>query len=108
VLVLVFVPIVTARLRRTGDAVAAPIARLLLVLLGVQLALGVGSFLARFSSLWIPGGQLTVVLLPVTHRLVGSLILGAIVVLAVRVGTNAQDVRATPSPLTPLRRHALP
>jgi cytochrome c oxidase assembly protein subunit 15 len=109
VLVLVLVPIVTARLRRTGDAVAAPIARLLLILLGVQVALGVGSFLARFSSLWIPGGQLTVVLLPVAHRLVGSLILGAIVVLAVRVGTNAHDVhRATPSPLTPLRRHALP
>jgi heme a synthase len=109
VLVLVLVPIVTARLRRTGDAVAAAIARLLLILLGVQLALGIGSFLARFSSLWIPGGQLTVLLLPVAHRLVGSLILGAVVVLAVRVGTNVEDVRrATPGPLTPLRRHAHP
>jgi len=78
-------PILTARLRRTGDAVAAPIAQLLLVLLGVQLVLGVGSFLARFSSLWIPGEQVTVVLLPVAHRLVASLILGAAVVLAVRV-----------------------
>jgi cytochrome c oxidase assembly protein subunit 15 len=109
VLVFVLVPIVTARLRRTGDAVAAPVARLLLILLGVQLALGVGSFLARFSSLWIPGGQLTVVLFPVAHRLLGSLILGAVVVLAVRVGTNVENVRrAAPSPLTPLRRHALP
>jgi cytochrome c oxidase assembly protein subunit 15 len=109
VLVLVLVPIVTARLRRTGDAVAAPIARLLLILLGVQLVLGVGSFLARFSSLWIPGGQATVVLLPVAHRLIGSLILGAIVVLAVRVSTTVPGERqATPSPLTPLRRHAVP
>jgi cytochrome c oxidase assembly protein subunit 15 len=82
-------PIVTARLRRTEDAVAAPVARLLLVLLGIQLVLGVGSFLARFSSWWIPGEQVSVVLLPVAHRLVGSLILGAAVVLAVRVSDVA-------------------
>src|SRR5207253_1285051 len=54
-LVLVFVPIVAAQLRRTGDAVAAPISRLVSVLLGVQLLLGIGSFVARFSSIWIPG-----------------------------------------------------
>jgi heme a synthase len=84
-LVFVVVPLVTAQLRRTGDAVAAPLASLLLVLLGLQLTLGAGSFLARFSSLWMPGGQTTVVLLPVAHRLVGSLILGAAVALAVRV-----------------------
>ncbi|PYM96740.1 MAG: hypothetical protein DME04_00885 [Candidatus Rokuibacteriota bacterium] len=84
VAVFVVVPIVTARLRRTGDAVAVPVSRLILVLLGIQLLLGVGSFLARFSSLWIPGEQLTVLLLPVAHRLVGSLILAATVILAVR------------------------
>jgi len=84
-LVFVVVPLVTAQLRRTGDAVAAPLASLLLVLLGLQLTLGAGSLLARFSSLWMPGGQTTVVLLPVAHRLVGSLILGAAVALAVRV-----------------------
>jgi len=84
-LVFVVVPLVTTQLRRTGDAVAVPLASLLLALLGVQLTLGAGSFLARFSSLWMPGGQTTVVLLPVAHRLVGSLILGAAVALAVRV-----------------------
>jgi cytochrome c oxidase assembly protein subunit 15 len=94
VAVFVLVPIVTARLARTGDAVAAPVARLLLALLGLQLVLGVGSFLARFSSLWIPGGQMTVVLLPVAHRLVGSLILGAAVVLAVRVTHADSDERS--------------
>ncbi len=94
-LVFVVVPLVTAQLRRTGDAVAAPLASLLLVLLGVQLTLGAGSFLARFSSLWMPGGQTTVVLLPVAHRLVGSLILGAAVALAVRVsGVDANPVPA--------------
>jgi cytochrome c oxidase assembly protein subunit 15 len=85
VLVFALVPLVAEQLRRTGDVVAAPLARLLLVLLGVQLALGAGSLLVRFSSLWMPGGQTTVLLLPVTHRLIGSLILGAAVALAVRV-----------------------
>ena len=85
VLVFVLVPIVTAQLRRTGDAVATPVSRLVIVLLGVQLLLGLGSFLARFSPIWIPGEQLTVTVLPVAHRLVGSLILAATVVLAVRV-----------------------
>jgi heme a synthase len=85
VAVFVLAPMVTARLRRTGDPVAAPAARALLVLLGLQLALGIGSYLARFSAIWIPGGQLTMLVLPVAHRLAGGLILAAAVVLAVRV-----------------------
>jgi heme a synthase len=87
VLVFAFVPIVGVRLRRTTDAVAAPAATLLLVLLGVQLVLGVGLLLARFSSVPIFAGQVTAVLLPVVHRLVGSLVLAAAVVLAVRAST---------------------
>jgi heme a synthase len=87
VLVFAFVPIVTVRMRRTTDAVAAPIATLLLVLLGVQLVLGVGLLLARFSSVPVFGGQVTAVLLPVVHRLAGSLVLAAAVVLAVRAST---------------------
>ena len=93
-LVFVVVPLVTAHVRRTGDVVVARLASLLLILLGVQLALGAGSFLARFSSLWIPGEQTTAVLLPVAHRLMGSLILGAAVALAVR----ATSVDANPVP----------
>jgi len=84
-LVYVLVPVVTARARRSADPVAAPAATALLALLGVQLLLGVGSYLARFSSIWIPGEQTTMLLLPVAHRLVASLILGAAVVLALRV-----------------------
>jgi cytochrome c oxidase assembly protein subunit 15 len=89
------VPVVTARVRRTGDPVAAPAARLLLVLLGLQLALGIGSYLARFSAVWIPGGQLTMLVLPVAHRLAGGLILAAAVVLAVRVLASARPVPST-------------
>src|SRR5207249_1226693 len=83
--------IVTARFRRSADAVGAPVARTLLALLGIQLLLGVGSYLARFSPIGIPGGQTTMLVLPVAHRLAGSLILGAAVVLAVRVASRAPD-----------------
>jgi heme a synthase len=94
-LVFVLVPIVAAQLRRTGDAVAAPISRLVTVLLGIQLLLGIASYLARFSPMWIPGEQLTVTALPVAHRLVGSLILAATVVLAVRMAAHAEPARTS-------------
>ena len=59
-----------------------------MILLGIQLLLGVGAYLVRFSAVWIPGGQLTMLVLPVAHRLTGGLILAAAVVLAVRVLTG--------------------
>ena len=102
--VFVFVPIVTARLRRTKDVVAAPAARMLIVLLSVQLLLGAGSFVARFTSIWIPGGQVTMLALPVAHRLVGSLILGAIVAAAVRVLGAAPAGRGEPVTASPVLR----
>jgi len=83
-LVFVFVPIVTARLRRGGDAVTSVTARALLIVLGLQLLLGLGSFLARFSSIALPGGQTTVLVLPVAHRLMASLVLAGVLILALR------------------------
>ena len=47
----------------------------------------------RLSPLWIPGEQITVTALPVAHRLVGSLILAATVILAVRVSVVEGPVR---------------
>ena len=85
VIVFAIVPVLTARARRTGDAVATALSRALLALLGVQAALGIGAYLARFSPIWIPGEQLTMLALPVAHRLVGGLILSAVVVLTVRL-----------------------
>jgi len=89
-------PMLTARARRTGDVVAAPLSRVLLALLGLQAALGVGAYLARFSPIWIPGEQVTMLVLPVLHRLVGGLLLATTVVLAVRLhGISAsKDVRS--------------
>ncbi len=89
--VFVFVPMVTARLRRTHDAIAAPVASALVLLLGVQLLLGAGSFASRFTSVWIPGGQLTMLVLPVTHRLVASLILACAVIAAVRAVSRSHE-----------------
>jgi heme a synthase len=85
VAVFAVVPILTARARRTGDVVAAPLSRVLLALLGLQAALGIGAYLARFSPIWIPGEQATMLALPVIHRLVGGLVLCAVVVLTVRL-----------------------
>ncbi len=86
-LVLVLVPMLTARLRRSGDEVAVPVARTLAVLLSLQLLLGVASYLARFTPLVFPGGPMMVLVLPVAHRVTGALVLGAAVILAVRLGT---------------------
>src|SRR5262249_30639083 len=92
--VFVFVPIVAARLSRAGDSVATPAARALTVLLGLQLLLGVGSFVVRFTPVWIPGGQLTMLALPVAHRLAASLIFGTTVLVGVRaLGTPAPRER---------------
>lgn len=83
--VFVLAPMVTARLRRGDDPVAARVARVLLVLLGVQLLLGVGAFVGRFTAVPLPAAAITGLALPVAHRLAGSLIFGAVVVLALRV-----------------------
>src|SRR5439155_5538942 len=98
--VFAIVPIATARLRRTGDPIAAPAARALVVLVALQLLLGAGSFVARFTSVWIPGGQLTMLALPVAHRLVASLMLGAAVAAAVRAfgAAPARDAVRTSAP----------
>ena len=51
VLVFVLIPIVAALLRRTDDAIAVPVSRLVTIRLGVQLLLGIGSFLALLADL---------------------------------------------------------
>jgi cytochrome c oxidase assembly protein subunit 15 len=94
--VFVFVPIVTARARATGQPAFARPARALLGLLLVQLLLGAGAFLARFSGLALPGGRATGLVLPVVHRLVAALILGqvaALLAVLVRAGGAADPAR---------------
>jgi heme a synthase len=107
--VFAIVPVVTARVRRSGDGVASPLARVLLLLLVAQLALGIAAFLSRFSAVWIPGGQLSMLMVPVTHRLVGGLLLATSVVLALRLWSTARaiaDDRRAQNVVTLVRRGA--
>lgn len=83
------VPIVTARLHRSGDPVAAPLSRVVLALLMLQFLLGIGS-LGRYWPIWVPGGQPVMLALPVAHRLAGGLILCAMVTLAIRATAGAR------------------
>jgi cytochrome c oxidase assembly protein subunit 15 len=82
--VFALVPVAAARLRRSGDAVAVPLARSLLALLVLQLGLGVVTLVARLAPEAMPAPALLLAL-PVAHRLAGSLILAASVMLALRV-----------------------
>jgi len=77
------------------DPVLAGWARVVEALLVLQLILGGGAYAVRFTSLGVPGGQLTVVALPVIHRTVGALVLGSAVALALHLGRRrAPDLAA--------------
>ena len=51
-------------------------------LLVFQVGLGLGAALVRFTGVGVPGGELSVVGLPVAHRVVSALLLGLVVTLA--------------------------
>jgi cytochrome c oxidase assembly protein subunit 15 len=102
VFVALVVPMVTAHLRRTGDPVARPLAIALASLLVLQLALGAGAWLVRFTSMVPPGGPAVALAFPIAHRLVGGLMLAASVMLAVRVVALTSEASRTPR-LSPVR-----
>jgi hypothetical protein len=60
-------------------------AHTLVVLLGAQVVLGFGAYVARFTGWAVPGDGATVIGLPVAHRAVGALVLGAAVALALQL-----------------------
>ncbi len=72
-------------LARHGDrpALVRP-ARALGVLLAMQVALGLGAYVARFTGLAVPGGAPVGLALPVAHRVTAALLLGTVVTLALR------------------------
>jgi heme a synthase len=57
-------------------------ARALGCLLVAQVALGLGAYLARFTGWALPGGAVSVLVLPVAHRVTAALLLGFAVALA--------------------------
>jgi heme a synthase len=82
----VLVGLALAVLLGTGeDPVLVWWARAVKALLAAQLALGLGAYAVRFTDLGLPGGQVAVVALPVAHRALGALVLGASVALALHL-----------------------
>ena len=82
----VLIPALALRIRRGhGDKPALVLpARFLLALLVVQLLLGFGAYAARFTDLVLPLAPFSGLAFPVTHRLVGGLLLAASLVLTLR------------------------
>ncbi len=72
--------------RHGGEPALARPAALLLALVLVQLGLGLGAYVARFTGLAVPGGAAVALALPVAHRATGALLLGAALALALRLG----------------------
>ncbi len=82
----VLIAVAFAVLRGAGeDPVLVFWARAVKALLAVQLMLGLGAYVVRFTDLGVPGGQVAVVALPVLHRAVGALLLGSAVALALQL-----------------------
>jgi cytochrome c oxidase assembly protein subunit 15 len=99
-----------AVLRVAGeDPVLAWWARAVEILLVLQFALGVGAYAVRFTSLGVPGGQVSVVALPVIHRAVGALVFGSAVALALHLERRrALDVAArAPARVVTVRTEAV-
>jgi cytochrome c oxidase assembly protein subunit 15 len=80
--------------RHAGEPALARPARALLVLLVVQLALGLGAYVARFTGLALPGGAVTTLALPVTHRVIAALLLGSAVTVALVAWPSRPTARA--------------
>lgn len=76
-LIFLLVPVLTARvLRRRVDLPELVHSVILLCgLLALQLFLGLGAYMARFTGVALPLGQFSVLVLPVAHRLNGGLLL---------------------------------
>ena len=82
----VLIPLLFVRvLRATGDRpeLVRP-ARALVALLLVQLFLGLGAYMGRFTGLALPLAPYSVLAFPVAHRLTGGLLLAASLLLTLR------------------------
>jgi len=78
------VTILVGSTRGTPDAGVVGLGRGLGGLLVLQVALGLGAYLARSTGVAVPGGEAVAIGLPVAHRVVGAALLGTSVALALR------------------------
>ena len=85
-LVTIHVFVLAARIRKCHSdqpRLVGP-ATLLGALVVLQLLLGLGSYVGRFTSIELPYGSLTGLALPIAHRVTGALLLAACLVLTLR------------------------
>jgi len=93
-LVTIHVSMLAARIFRR-DRDEGRLVRPVMVLCGLlflQLFLGLGSYVGRFTSLGLPNAALTGLAFPVTHRLTGALMLATCLVLTLRAHRRAAPV----------------
>lgn len=85
-LIAVLVPLLTIRVwRQPEDRRLTRPAAILCGLLVLQLLLGLGSYVSRFTGLTLPLAPFTLLALPVSHRLTGGLMLVTSLVLTLRL-----------------------
>ncbi|MBI4380028.1 MAG: COX15/CtaA family protein [candidate division NC10 bacterium] len=94
VLVTIHVSMLAARIlrRHQGEEKLVRPVIVLCSLLFLQLLLGLGSYVGRFTSLGLPNAALTGLALPVTHRLTGALMLATCLVVTLRAHRRAASV----------------
>lgn len=101
----ILVPALMARLlsRRAGELLLARPAIWLGALLGLQLLLGLGLYLRRVTGFELPLPELTALVVPVAHRLIGAVLLAVSLVLtlwAYRLSAAESSATARPEPLS--------
>jgi cytochrome c oxidase assembly protein subunit 15 len=82
------------RRRHAGEPELARPGTALAALRGLQVVLGLGAYVARFSGLAVPGGAPVALALPVAHRATGAVLLGVAVVLALRSARRQHQAAA--------------
>ncbi|HSE95201.1 MAG TPA: COX15/CtaA family protein [Methylomirabilota bacterium] len=76
--------LLAGRLISAHEAGWRTLGRAMAALTGVQVALGLGAYVVRFTALGVPGGEAVVVGLPVAHRAVAAVLFALAVVVLLR------------------------
>lgn len=99
----ILIPALVARIlsRHAGEPTLFRPVIWLVVLLALQLLLGLGAYLGRFTGVSLPFPHVSSLAVPVAHRIVGALLLAASVVLSLRA-SRLSAVRRRSAPLPEL------
>jgi cytochrome c oxidase assembly protein subunit 15 len=97
------VALLAGRLAAAGEPRWRTLGRAMAALTGVQVVLGIGAYVVRFTALGVPGGEAAVIGLPVVHRAVAAVLFALSVVALLHAwrwgptGTEAKRAAARPA-----------